>query len=180
VFLSRKTGVDLAVIEQAVTTAARSAPSETVAAPAPVYRPPESGRGRAEQEYLRLMLANDPTLQGAELEAAAFVDSRHRAAFELLSPVLAGLEPDSVPELGSLIGDDSNEVASLLRHLALVDRPLTPGADLARRITIWQLEDRIKALQGELRSVPPGEDRSHVTTELLGLLERKQQLSKDD
>ena len=180
VFLSRKTGVDLPVIEQAVNTAARSAPSQTPGVSGPAYKPPESGRGRAEQEYLRLMLANHPTLQGAELEAAAFVNPRHRAAFELLSPVLADLEPDSVPELGSLIGDDSNEVASLLRHLALVDRPLTPGADLARRITIWQLEDQIKALQAELRSVPAGEDRSQVTTELLGLLERKQQLSRDD
>jgi DNA primase len=180
VFLSRKTGVDLPVIEQAVTAAARSAPAETAPASAPAYRPPESGRGRAEQEYLRLMLANDPTLQGAELKADAFVDPRHRAAFELLSPVLAGLDADSVPELGSLIGDDTNEPASLLRHLALVDRPLTPGADLATRITIWEVEDRIKALQAELRSVPAGEDRSHVTRELLGLLERKQQLSKND
>ncbi|NNC93711.1 MAG: DNA primase, partial [Acidimicrobiia bacterium] len=139
VFLSRKTGVDLPVIEQAVGAAARSAPAESAPAATPAYRPPESGRGRAEQEYLRLMLANDPSLRGAGLEAAAFADPRHREAFELLSPVLAGLEPDSVPELGSLIGDDSNEVASLLRHLALVDRPLTPSTDLARRITVWQL-----------------------------------------
>ena len=98
----------------------------------------------------------------------------------MLSPVLAGLALDAVPELGSLIGDDSNEVASLLRHLALVDRPLTAGSDLAKRISIWQLEDRIRALQADLRSVLSEEDRSQVTAELLGLLERKQQLSKDD
>jgi len=67
-----------------------------------------------------------------------------------------------------------------LRRLALVDRPLTAGPDLAKRITIWQVEDQIKALQADLRSVLSEEDRSHVTAELLGLLERKQKLSKDD
>jgi DNA primase len=179
VFLSRKTGVDLPVIEQAISRAARSAvPPEAV--PPPAYRPPESGRSRAEQEYLRLMLANDAGLAGAGLEADAFIDPVHRQAFELLAPVIARLEPGVLPELGSLLGDDAGEVAALLRHLAMVDRPLAGAADLAKRITVRQLEDRIKVLQGELAAVPPGQDRSQVTGELLGLLERKQRLQRDD
>ncbi|MBT8165634.1 MAG: DNA primase [Acidimicrobiia bacterium] len=176
VFLSRKTGVDLPVIEQAVSRASRTAEREPAGTPAPEYRTPESGRGRAEQEYLRLMLANDASLAGADLEPEAFADSKHREAFELLRPIIGELEPDAVPELGSVIGDDSGEVASLLRHLAVVDRPLAEAPGLARRITVWQLEDRIKALQTQLATVSSEEDRSHATRELLGLLEKKQQL----
>ncbi len=180
VFLSRKTGVDLAVVEQAVGKATRTAAPDVEPAAAPGYRPPQSGRGRAEQEYLRLMLANHPSVAEGGLDALAFADSTHRAAYELLVPVIARLEPGAVPELGSVIGEDSGEVGSLLRHLAMVDRPLAGGSDLVRRITLWQLEDRIKQLQTDLASVVPGEDRSHETAELLGLLERKQQLLKDD
>lgn len=180
VFLSRKTGVDLPVIEQAVVRAARAATAPAGEPPAVAYRPPHSGRGRAEQEYLRLMLANDRSLVGAPLETGAFNDPMHRAAFDVLAPVVEGLEPGTVPELGSLIGDDSGEVAALLRHLAMVDRPLAPAADLARRITAWQLEDRIKALQNELAATSPEDDRSQETAELLGLLERKQQLLEND
>jgi DNA primase len=176
VFLSRKTGVDLPVIEQAVSRAAKSGGPEPAGAPAPGYRPPTSGRGRAEQEYLRLMLANDAGLAGASLEAEAFADPTHRQAYELLFPVIDGLEPDTVPELGSVIGDDSGEVAALLRHLAVVDRPLADAPDLARRITIWRLEDRIRDLQTQLATAGSEQDRSHVTEELLGLLEGKQQL----
>jgi DNA primase len=175
VFLSRKTGVDLPIIEQAVSRAARSVEPEPTVISSPGYRPPTSGRGRAEQEYLRLMLANDSGLAGAGLEAESFADPGHRQAFELLRPIIARLEPGTEPELGSVIGDDSGEVAALLRHLAVVDRPLAEAADLARRIRVWALEDRIKALQTLLATVSE-DDRSHVTGELLGLLGEKQRL----
>ncbi len=180
VFLSRRTGVDLPVIEQAVLRAGRTHAPAAAAEVASGYRQPQTGRGRAEQEYLRLMLANAPGLAESTLDAEAFVDPMHQEAFRLLAPVIAELEPGAAPELGSLIGDDPGEPASLLRHLAMVDRPLAGAADLARRITVWQLEDRIRHLQSALASVLPGEDRSHETAELLGLLERKQQLLEND
>jgi hypothetical protein len=85
-----------------------------------------------------------------------------------------------VPELGSLIGDDSGDVATLLRHLAMEARPLAAATDVARRITVWQLEDRIKALQADLAATSPEDDRSQETAELLGLLERKQTLLAKD
>lgn len=180
VFLSRKTGVDLAVIEQAVDRAARVAVPDTEPATRPGYQQPDSGRSRAEQEYLRLMLANDLGLAGAKLEAEAFTDPVNQRAFELLEPTLAAFEPGTAPELGPLISEADSEVGSLLTHLALVDRPLASSTELVRRIAVWRLEDDIKRLQSQLAAVPAGEDRSHEAEELLGLLDRKQQLLRDD
>ncbi|MBT8202001.1 MAG: DNA primase [Acidimicrobiia bacterium] len=179
VFLSRKTGVDLPVIEQAVRRAAqasRSPEPERAAAP----DRPLTGRDRAEQEYLRLMLANHPGLADHDLEATAFSAPAHRTAYEMIAPVVADLEAGTAPALGSVIGDDPGEVATLLRRLAMENRPLAAPAELVRRITIWQIEDRIKQLQSELSADAPGRDRSHETGELLGLLERKQQLLSED
>ncbi|MDH3607223.1 MAG: DNA primase [Acidimicrobiia bacterium] len=180
VFLSRKTGVDLTVLEQAVSRAARAATRSAEPGPTDSYRRPESGRSRAEQEYLRLMLANDEGLADNRLAVEGFSDPIHRQAFELLEPVIATLATGAVPELGSLIGDDEGEVGALLRHLALVDRPLAGAADVARRIQVWQIEDRIKRLQSLLAVDGPGQDRSQETAELLGLLEKKQLLLDND
>lgn len=180
VFLSRKTGVDLAVIEQAVSRAARAATRSPEPGPTATYRRPESGRSRAEQEYLRLMLANDEGLADHRLTVEGFADPIHRQAFELLEPIIATLATGALPELGSLIGDDEGEVGGLLRHLALVDRPLAGAADVARRIQVWQIEDHIKRLQSLLAVDGPGQDRSQETAELLGLLEKKQLLLDND
>ncbi len=180
VFLSRKTGVDLPVIEQAVGRAARAATRQADPSPLPDYQRPESGRNRAEEEYLRLMLANDPGLAEVKVPAEAFSDSTHRRAFELLAPVIAELAPGAAPDLGSLIGDDGGEVATLLRHIAMVDRPLAGAADLAKRIELRRIEDRIRYLQALLAAAGPEQDRSQETSELLSLLERKQQLLAND
>jgi DNA primase len=64
VLLSRRTGVDLPVVEQAVARAARRAagrPDEERRAP---HTKPLTGEEKVERELLRLVLANDPELRG--------------------------------------------------------------------------------------------------------------------
>ena len=178
VFLSRRTGVDLPMIEQAVSRASRRSAAPPDEPPPAQATPPQSGRGRAEQEYLRLMLSNAAGLD--MLEAEAFAVPIHRDAFLLMKPVIEALPEDMLPELGSVIGDSGDEAAVLLRHLAMAERPLGEPGDVVRRLTIFQLDDRIKQLQAALATDGPDRDRSHETTELLGLLERKQQLLADD
>jgi DNA primase len=180
VFLSRRTGVDLPVIEQALRQVATAPPAREAPPLRSDYTQPRTGRGRAEQEYLRLMLANAPGVAAGQLEATDFADPIHRAAFELLEPVIAALEPGTMPELGSVLGSEAGEIAGLLRYLAMADRPLGETGDVVRRVTVFQIEDRIKDLQSELSTDAGGRDRSHETAELLGLLKRKQQLLADD
>ncbi|MFH2073500.1 MAG: DNA primase, partial [Actinomycetota bacterium] len=101
VFLARKTGVELDVVQAAVDQAVR----RTSAPVAPRRAPAESagGRERAERELLRLMLANHPGLAGLHYEAALFGDPVHAAAYELLRPALEALGPGEPPDLGSLL-----------------------------------------------------------------------------
>ena len=128
VFLSRKTGVDLPVIEQAVSRAARigraggrpgagrglplarvGSRTSRAGVPSPhAGQRCEPGRSRSRAGGVRR-----PEAPGGVRVAVA--------------PSSTSSSPTRFPSSDRVIGDDSGEVAALLRHLAMVDRPLAAG-----------------------------------------------------
>ena len=181
VMVSRKSGVDLSVVEDAVARALRSRPSAT--APPVTVAIPEAGTGqaRAEREYLRLMLANHPDLEHVDLSPETFQDELHRTSFERLAPALAQLAPGDPPQLGELIGDDSSPVGALLRQLALVDEPLPNVQELVNRLEVRRLERDILGLRPGLEALDPeSEVYSQHLQELVALEESKRKLLQDE
>src|SRR3972149_4876477 len=124
VFVSRRTGVDLDVVVRAI-EAAFSGAQKTRPAPKPPVRPLQGGE-KAEGDLLRLLRATHPGVRRHDLPGV-FSRDEHRAAFEVLAPVVAALDPGMPPDLGSLLGDDDSEVAVMLRGLAFLETPLAVG-----------------------------------------------------
>jgi len=181
VFLARRTGVDTDVVLPAVEGAASEAAGEAPARPSRPARPAKlTGQEKAEQELLRLMLANHPGLQGLDLARSDFTRPEHAAAFDLLQPVVAALDPGQPPDLGSLLGEDDSEPAVLLRELAFAEHPLADGTrELIGRVRVGTLEARIGELRQEIsrldREGRPEESSSRLE-ELIGLERRRREL----
>ena len=148
VLLSRRTGVDLPIVESAI--------ADRGTRPLPIESVDEerlTGAQRTEREVLRLLLANDRGIRALGPTADLFSVPQHRAAFEIVEGILDGLEPGASPDLGSAIGSDERPEAVLLRSLALQQRPLAEASDVMKRLEQEAVERRIKALQDELSAV---------------------------
>ncbi|MCJ7726154.1 MAG: DNA primase [Acidimicrobiia bacterium] len=177
VFLARKTGVEQDLVQSAVDQAVRS-----TSGPAPRQRSaerPAGGREKAEQELLRLMLANHPGLAALEYEAALLSDPSHLAAYELLRPALEALGPGEPPDLGSLLSDRDDELAQMLSGLALVDRPLAEPEEVIRKLESEGLEGRIQALRRRVAALDPQadpEEYSERFEELIALERQRRRL----
>jgi DNA primase len=171
VMVSRRTGVDLPVVERAVKGAL----------PVPQRRRPPtderqwSGLEKAERELLRLLLANDAAVREYELGPELFADEAHRAGFELVAPAIRELSVGVPPDLGSLLGDEPSPLIRLLSELALEDRPLADAGDIVSRLRIGRIDDRIDSLRRRLETVDPkGEPQVYSDTfEELIALERE-------
>ncbi len=177
VMLSRRTGVELAHVEQAVAAAVRAgAESE------PRRRPPVarrlSGQEKAERDLLRWLLANDPGVRSLDLVPDLFTDSEFREAFELIAPAVAELEPGVPPDLGSLLGSDDSPAAALLAELALTDMSdLAPAKELVGRIEVGAIERRIETLRREMEGLgPEGQESSDRLSQLVALQEQRRRL----
>jgi DNA primase len=156
VLVSRRTGVDLRVVEDAVGRAVgqqgRGSRAQSNS------RERLTGEQKAEREVLRLVLANDPALRTVDIDAELFEDPAHRAAFEQLWPAIGELEPGVPPDLGKLIGDDESEEGSLLRRIALEGRPMGDATDLINRLKVGVVERRIDKVRSVLESLDPDRD----------------------
>lgn len=177
--VARRTGVALEVVTAAVDQAARQGPSE---APSPAAPAADrlSGPEKAEQEMLRLMLANHPGLRAAGLGEDLFTRPEHRAAYHLLAPVVDALDPGTPPDLGALLGTrDAADLADMLAALAMVDRPLPedPG-EVVARLRAWALDRRIEAVRRRVAEAErsPGGAPSSLLEELIGLERRRRDL----
>jgi DNA primase len=156
VFLARKTGVEMTVVQAAVDEAVRR-----TARPAEERRPaavPAGGQERAEVELLRLMLANHPGLVGQEFDAGVLTVPAHVAAYELLRPALEALGPGEPPDLGSLLGETEDGLAEMLGAVALADRPLADPEEIVRKLKAGVLDGRIQVLQREVAELDPDEE----------------------
>ncbi len=148
VLLSRRTGVDLAIVESAISNrGTRPVPIEVV------DEERLTGAQRTEREVLRLLLANDRDIRALGPTADLFSVPQHRAAFEIVEGIVDGLEPGASPDLGSAIGSDERPEAVLLRSLAMQRQPLAEASDVMKRLEQEAVERRIKALQEELATV---------------------------
>lgn len=169
VMVSRRTGVDLAVIERAVDGAL--APGTRRAAPGGGRRR-LSGLERAERELLRLVLANDPSIRSLDLDADLFSDEAHRSGFAKVAPAILELPPGTPPDLGSLLSDDASPIISLLSELALEDRPLADAGDVVTKLRVGRIDERIEELRRRLEGLDPSgqpQEYSGTFEELLAL-----------
>jgi DNA primase len=177
--VARRTGVALEVVTAAVDQAARQAQPEAPAAPPPAADR-LSGEEKAEQELLRLMLANHPGIRTAGLGEDLFTRPEHRAAYHLLAPVVAALDPGTAPDLGALLASrEAEDLSAMLAALAMTDRPLPEEpSEVVGRLQAWALDRRIEALRRrvtETERTPAGAP-SALLEELIGLEHRRRDL----
>jgi DNA primase len=169
VFVARRTGIELDVVGGAVEQAARS--GATPAAP-PRRSERLSGVEKAEREWLRLMLANHPGVRRADVGPEVFGRPEHAAAYEVLAPVVAALDPGEPPDLGSLLGTDETDTGRMLTELAFEERPLADPAELAKRLKVGALDDRIQVLRTEIAGIDAEQEPETYSDrfrELIGL-----------
>jgi hypothetical protein len=181
VLLSRRTGVDLPVVESAVSQAARRSRVPDDEDDRPAAARPLTGEDKVERELLRLVLANDPELRTIDMQADLFERPEHRAAFESLWPEISAIEPGAPPDLGRLIGDDSGALGETLRRLALAERPLADPGEMVVRLKVRGIERRIDSLRNALEDLDPDEDRqgySDTFAELIALERERRDLRR--
>ena len=139
-----------------------------------------TGQEKAERELLRVMLANPPGLRRDNLEEGLFTRPEYLAAFQLLAPALAALDPGQPPDLGSLVGREESDLGSMLAELAMIERPLPedPG-ELIRRIGAGALDKRIEVVAREAEALDRDgepEASSERLQELIALQRRREEL----
>ena len=139
-FLARLVGAELGVAEAAVEgerTVRRRGEADTT-------RPLD----RIESELMRVLLA-DPA-QVAGLTVDDFSDERLRAAFVAIADDLGSTAPGQPVDLSRVSEDRAR---SLLRSLAMDDRPLPSGAEMLSRVKERRLDVEIALLRRELASM---------------------------
>ena len=183
VLLSRRTGVDLTVIDSAVGRARRRAVGTGRRARGVEPALKLTGYEKAEQEVLRILLANEAGWRDAGVDRELFTVEVHQAAFDSISPALAQAAPDAVLDLGSLIGDDETAAGELLRRLAFDERPLAQIDDLVNRLKVTGVERRIDSLRRDLENTDPEADAemySERFKELIALERKRRDLRSED
>lgn len=186
VMVSRDTGVELRFVESAMRQSRGSSteptgelpPEETGSAPAPVRTP----TFRTETELLRVVLANDERLADMTVDPALFENAETSAAYGIAAPLIVGLTPGAVPDLGKAIGAAEGPEAELLRRLALDDRPIPDPADLVRILGVAQVDREIASVRLQLQrsdKASDGQEYSALLQHLIGLEQRKRDLRSD-
>jgi DNA primase len=182
VLISRRTGVDVDVVERAI---GRAAGGRGDPGPAEVTEPerPLTGEEKAEQEVLRLLLANDPAIRRMEVGPELFSRPEHRAAFEVIGPAVEALEVAETPDLGAIIGSSGGDAPELLRRLAMDDRPLPDSGEIMNRVRLGSAERRVAALRAELQLIDPDADPqgySETFNQLIALERERRDLRSPD
>ena len=142
-FVARLVGADLETAEAAIegdrSRRGRAEPSN------------ERPLDRIESELMRVLLADPSTVEGVVAED--FTDQRLRLAFSALdlSATTPG-QPVDISEAGE------EETRSLLRSLAMDDRPLPSGPEILTRVKERRLDVEIEELQRILAEMEPGSD----------------------
>jgi DNA primase len=106
---------------------------------------------RIESELMRVLIADPSSVEGVVAED--FTDQRLRQAFSALD--LSAPVPGELVDI-SEAGDE--ETRSLLRSLAMDDRPLSSGPEILSRVKERRLDAEIEDLQRILTGMEPGTD----------------------
>jgi DNA primase len=170
--------IDLIETEHQARGAAAPPPDRTDSGAARTLTGPE----KVERELLRLLLANDPGVRLVDL-TGLFGMEEHLAAYEMLAPALAALEPGDPPDLGSLIGADDSPAAAMLRALAMSDVPLPDADEVVRKVRVGAIDRKIAALKYEIAAIDADADPARHTTvfeELIALERRRREMWSTD
>lgn len=170
VLVSRRTGVDIDVVEASIGGRGRGDGS-----------PPRRGAARlsasdlAERELLRLLLANDREIRSEEVDASLFGSELHRRAYAIIGPAVAALDADATPDLGAILGSTDTEEHELLRRLAVDDRPLSGAVEVVKRLKLSGVERRIDLMRTELAASDPDADPQGYSEKFESLIALEQQ-----
>jgi hypothetical protein len=139
----------------------------------PPYRSPMY---RTELELLRVLLANDESLAGVEIDSGLFASDETRSMFARAVVIAEGALPGEVLDLGAALGADDSPEAGTMSELALVDRPLPSAEDLVNRLEVGRIDAQISTVTRQLRQVDEKADPnaySDLWRELISLQQRK-------
>ena len=170
VLVSRKTGVDVDVVDSSIRG---RRPTKDAAPGEPRVR--LGATDLAEQELLRLLLANDPGIRDLDPDAALFESDLHRRAYAIIGPAVASLEPGATPDLGAILGSTDIEEHELLRRLAVDQRPLSDAAEVVKRLKLSGVERRIDIMRSELAATDPDDDPQGYSERFETLIALEQQ-----
>jgi DNA primase len=190
VMVSRDTGVETRLIEQAMRSSAQrprtARPDEPPDPEAPDESPepskPRTASYATEAELLRVMLANDEGLVGVEATVELFTNEDTAAAFTRVVEILKGLSAGEPPDLGSAIGNDDSSEAVLLRALALDETPLPDPTELVTRLQVTAIELQITETRSSLQLVDREADEegySELWASLIALEQDRRTLRSD-
>jgi DNA primase len=182
VLLSKRTGVGLSVVEQAMRARAAQVRSDE---PPDMEAPPDelapsrprrlTGQDKAELELLRLLLANE--MGDRDIDPEWFGEEAHLRAYEIIGPVVAGLDEAETPDLGALLGDDERPPAVLLRRIAMEARPLESADSVVNRLKVGAVDRRIERERRALETVDPAsQEYSERFAELIALERERRRL----
>ncbi len=180
VMVTRKTGVDLAYVEQAMRSG-QGSPSgragdgsvvdEAVRGPV-LYRSPLY---RTERELIRVLLANDARLAGVTIDADLFASDETVAMYNRVVGIASGVRPGVPLDLGATIGTDDSPEAAAMRELALEDRPQADPTELVGRLQIGKIDAEIATVKRQLQDIDWESDEQGYSE----LLERLIALEQD-
>jgi DNA primase len=142
-FVARLVGVDLETAEAAIEGDRRRGGRAEPGAERPL--------DRIESELMRVLIADPSSVEGVVAED--FTDQRLRQAFSALD--LSGISPGQPVDIS---GAGEEETRSLLRALAMDDRPLPSGPEILTRVKERRLDVEIEDLQRILAGMEPGSD----------------------
>ena len=158
VMVSRKTGVDLPYVEQAMRSSTRSPgrvdgavepPPEESDAPEPIRSP----LFRTELELIRVMLANDERLADIEMSPDLLASDETSEMFSRVAEIAVDVPPGELLELGAAIGSDDSTIAARMRELALDERPLSEPAELVARLEVGRIDTEIASVRRKLQLI---------------------------
>jgi len=165
-FVARLIGVDLETAEAAVEGGRTRRRGDERSGNRPL--------DRIEAELLRVLLADPSKVEGVTEED--FTDERLRAAFAGVAGQLGSLPPGEPVDISRVAGE---EAQSLLRSLAMEDRPLPSGPEMLTRVKERRLDVEISDLERILAGMEPGtEAHSDNLRRLIALQQEKRSSSR--
>lgn len=184
--VARRTGVELAYVENAVRSARasgkRAAKVDPVSSEPPDVEldhhedpPYRSPMYRTELELIRVLLANDVELAEVEVDSGLFASDETTSMFARVTVIADGVSPGDALDLGAALGADDSPEARALSELALVDRPLPSADDLVNRLEIGRIDAQISTVTRNLRQVDEKTDPQTYSEHWRDLISLQQQ-----
>ena len=143
------------------------------------YRSPSY---RTELELIRVLLANDVSLSGVEIDEALFTSDETRALYNRIVEIAGDSSPGQSLDLGAAIGSDDTPQNTRMSELALEDRPLSDPLELVNWLEAGRIDSKIESVNRSLRQVDEKENPetySELWRELISLQKDKRTRRSD-